>query len=392
MDVSDVSIEGINISKKFRKGESFNSLRDLIPALMGQALKRASGDRLEKKEFWALKDLSFQVGRGEALGVIGNNGAGKSTLLKVLCGIMKPTTGCLKVNGKLSTLIEVGAGFHPDLTGRENIFLNGVILGMSKSEIRRKFDEIVDFSGLGEFIDTPVKRYSSGMYARLGFSVAAHVDPEILLVDEVLSVGDWTFQNKGAQKMEQLIKGGATVVFVSHNLRAVAKLCNRCILLEHGKIVMNGPSEEIIGYYLNPKLEGSTAEISQSKVRILGMTVIKSGDEKERVNTGEKVLVKVTVRSQTRCNDLSLHLYIRDANFYIVFQTSTYLLGYEDICLIEGEEKEFCIELSMHLGTGLYYIGAVARSKFDMDSGQYDRKFPGSDGLCRCTGEYQWAG
>ena len=256
--MSDLALECSNVSKKFKKGESFDSLRDFIPAIFGRSSQRATEDGLGQHEFWALKDLNFHVSRGEALGIIGHNGAGKSTLLKLLSGIMKPTSGSIAIRGKLSALIEVGAGFHDDLTGRENIFLNGVILGMSRAEITRKFDEIVHFSGIEEFIDTPVKRYSTGMYARLGFSVAVHVDPEILLVDEVLSVGDWAFQSKSSQKLEELIKGGATVIFVSHNLKAVGQLCTRCVLLEHGKAVKAGLSEEVIKYYLESEAKEKT--------------------------------------------------------------------------------------------------------------------------------------
>ncbi len=246
----EIALEVANVSKKYRKGESFGSLRDFIPAIVGKSVKRARIDELGEKEFWALQGLSFQLRRGQALGIIGHNGAGKSTLLKLLSGIIKPTSGSIRVDGKLSALIEIGAGFHSDLTGRENVFLNGVILGMSREEIKRKFDSIVDFSGLEGFIDTPVKRYSTGMYARLAFAVASHVDPEILLVDEVLSVGDWKFQSRCTQKMEELIKGGASVVFVSHNLRAVAQLCSEGLLLAHGRVTCTGPSEDVIRTYL----------------------------------------------------------------------------------------------------------------------------------------------
>ena len=193
--MSSVALEFDGVWKKFRKGEKHDSLRDLVPALVKALLSGNHRDALKTREFWALRDVSFQIKRGEAVGIIGANGSGKSTTLKLLSGILKSTRGEVKVNGKLSALIEVAAGFHPDLTGRENIYLNGTILGMRKPEIDRKFDEIVDFSGLEDFIDTPVKRYSSGMYARLGFSVAAHVDPDILLVDEVLSVGDMKLAN-----------------------------------------------------------------------------------------------------------------------------------------------------------------------------------------------------
>src|SRR5271157_4540118 len=248
--VSDVALRMEHVYKKFRKGEIYNSLRDLIPALTGRMFRQQELSGNDRREFWALQDVSFEVKHGEAFGIIGQNGAGKSTALKILSRIMKPTKGRMVVNGRLSALIEVSAGFHPDLTGRENIFLNGTILGMTKREIELKLDQIVAFSGLEEFIDTPVKRYSSGMYARLGFSVAAHVDPEVLLVDEVLSVGDYSFQNKCVERMKEVIRSGATVLFVSHNLKSVAEFCHRCLLLEQGRAVMTGPAQEVIAAYL----------------------------------------------------------------------------------------------------------------------------------------------
>ncbi len=237
--MSDVVLEMDHVSKKFRRGEIHDSLRDLIPALTGGMLRRSRQGPPDKREFWALDDVSFQVRRGDAFGIIGRNGAGKSTILKLLSGIMKPTKGALRVKGSLSALIEVSAGFHPDLTGRENIFLSGAILGMSREAIRAKFDEIVEFSGLAEFIDTPVKRYSSGMFARLGFSVAAHVEPDVLIIDEVLSVGDYLFQQKCVERMHTVLANGATIVFVSHNLRAVSDLCTRSLLLNRGRAVID---------------------------------------------------------------------------------------------------------------------------------------------------------
>jgi len=375
--VTKWALECVDVSKKFRKGESFDSLRDFFPAMLGRSLKRPDANDLKDREFWALEDLSFKVAHGEALGIIGNNGAGKSTLLKLLSGIMKPTRGSITLDGKLSSLIEVGAGFHDDLTGRENVFLNGVILGMTRGEITRKFDEIVHFSGLEEFIDTPVKRYSTGMYARLGFAVAAHVDPEILLVDEVLSVGDWAFQSKSAKKLEELIKGGATVVFVSHNLKAVGSLCSKCVLLEHGKAVTEGLSEEVIKHYLESDA-GRSGEPPSTTVRIDSVSVSQAGKNEARIDTGTKLLITAKMTSRMRCNDLALHVYIYDGNFYNIFQTSTELLGAGDIVLDAGDELECRIELTMHLGMGLYHLGAVARSKFHSGGEQYDRKFPAS--------------
>ncbi len=200
---------------------------------------------------WALRGVSFSVQRGEVVGIIGRNGAGKSTLLKILSKITVPNTGYIEIRGRLSSLIEVGTGFHPELSGRENVYLNGTVLGMRKKEIDYKFDEIVDFSGVEKFIDTPVKRYSSGMKVRLAFAVAAHLEPEILLIDEVLAVGDAEFQKKCLNKMQDVGQQGRTVLFVSHNMSAIARLCERTILIEDGKIVSDGPSDKVVRHYLN---------------------------------------------------------------------------------------------------------------------------------------------
>src|SRR4051794_35330767 len=214
--------------KKFHRGERHDSLRDLIPALVRRAVRGAKPQtELTAEEFWAVQDVSFTVGPGEALGIIGPNGAGKSTILKLLNRILPPTRGRCEVRGRAGALIEVAAGFHPDLTGRENVFLQGAIMGMKRGEIARKFDEIVEFAGVAEFIDTQVKRYSSGMNARLGFAIAAHLDPDVLLIDEVLSVGDAAFQDRCVARMKSLIRGGTPVVFISHNLPAIMELCTR---------------------------------------------------------------------------------------------------------------------------------------------------------------------
>lgn len=196
--MNTIALTAEHVSKKFRKGESYDSLRDFLPAILKGLKGKKNEISLGKREFWALDDVSFSVQHGEAFGIIGSNGAGKSTILKLLSGIMKPTSGRIFAGGRLSALIEVSAGFHPDLTGRENVFLNGAILGMKRMEVQQRFDQIVEFSGLRDFIDTPVKRYSSGMFARLGFSIAAHVDPDILIVDEVLSVGDFSFKKNAS--------------------------------------------------------------------------------------------------------------------------------------------------------------------------------------------------
>jgi lipopolysaccharide transport system ATP-binding protein len=248
--MSEIALEFDGVWKKFKKGEIYDSLRDLIPAFTKGVFSSNHKGELGEREFWALQDLSFQARWGEALGIVGSNGAGKSTTLKLLSRIFRPSRGRVTTHGRLSALIEVGAGFHPDLTGRENVYLNGCILGMKRQEIARKFDEIVEFAGIGDFVDTPVKRYSSGMYARLGFAVAAYVDPEILLVDEVLSVGDMQFQKKCLDRMRRVVAEGTTVIFVSHNLQAVQMLCSRALLLKAGRAAAVGPTAEVISEYL----------------------------------------------------------------------------------------------------------------------------------------------
>jgi lipopolysaccharide transport system ATP-binding protein len=236
---------------------------------------------------WALKDVSFEIARGEVLGIIGRNGAGKSTLLKILSRITDPTSGRAEINGKVSSLLEVGTGFHPELTGRENVYLNGTILGMSKKEVDQKFDEIVEFSGIEKFIDTPIKRYSSGMKVRLAFSVAAHLQPEILIIDEVLAVGDAEFQKKCLNKMEEVGEEGRTVLFVSHNMHAISRLCHRTILLEEGRILRDGNSTEVISQYLTSDLGTQAArEWSDRKsapagpdVRLRAVRVLNADDQ-----------------------------------------------------------------------------------------------------------------
>jgi lipopolysaccharide transport system ATP-binding protein len=239
------------LSKSYRIGElhsAYGTLRDTFTAAARRFVRGERGSHDE--EIWALRDVSFDVPEGQVLGVIGKNGAGKSTLLKILTRITTPTSGRVEIRGRVGSLLEVGTGFHPELTGRENVFLNGSVLGMKRQEIQRKFDEIVEFSGVERFLDTPVKRYSSGMSVRLAFAVAAHLEPEILLIDEVLAVGDAEFQRKCLGRMEDLSGSGRTIVFVSHQMQAVAQLCDRALLLEGGSVALDGPSADVVARYL----------------------------------------------------------------------------------------------------------------------------------------------
>jgi lipopolysaccharide transport system ATP-binding protein len=256
--MSDYVIKVEGLGKKYllqhqAAGKRYVALRDVLAdkaKSLFQKRKAESGKRKAVEEFWALKDVAFEVKPGEAVGIIGRNGAGKSTLLKLLSRITEPTTGRMRLRGRVASLLEVGTGFHPELTGRENIFLNGAVLGMHRAEIKKKFDEIVDFAEVEKFLDTPVKRYSSGMYMRLAFAVAAHLEPEILIVDEVLAVGDAQFQKKCLGKMEEVSTNqGRTVIFVSHNMLAVSRLCSRTILLDSGAISAHGETAQILRHY-----------------------------------------------------------------------------------------------------------------------------------------------
>ncbi|PZR11680.1 MAG: ABC transporter ATP-binding protein [Flavobacterium psychrophilum] len=275
--MSDSIIKIENVSKSYiighQKEERYTAFRDVIANNVkgvfnkfrsnGKEIKDAGRDSVE--EFWALKDVSFDVKQGDRIGVIGRNGAGKSTLLKILSRITEPTTGSIRIRGRVASLLEVGTGFHPELTGRENIYLNGAILGMSRVEIKRKFDEIVDFAEVEKFLDTPVKRYSSGMYVRLAFAVAAHLEPEILIVDEVLAVGDAQFQKKCLGKMEQVSQGeGRTVLFVSHNMSSVLSFCNQCVWLAGGQVHMIGSSVNVINSYMSSQEKNKSLSWSSS--------------------------------------------------------------------------------------------------------------------------------
>ena len=296
--MSEIAIKVENISKKYQIGEnkSYPTLRDKLMELPGRLFKGPK----KNKEFWALKDVSVEVKKGEVVGIIGRNGAGKSTLLKILARITEPTTGQITMYGRVASMLEVGTGFNPELTGRENIFLNGAIIGMTKKEIKSKFDDIVEFSGVSKFLDTPVKHYSSGMYVRLAFAVAAHLDADILLVDEVLAVGDAEFQKKCLGKMSDLAKSGRTVIFVSHDVRSIRFLCTKALLFSEGKLIKYGDVHQIVKIYF--KNQKSVAEndiylrdIRQDKnILIIKVEIFSEGKRTNKVIYNKDITLKIT--------------------------------------------------------------------------------------------------
>jgi lipopolysaccharide transport system ATP-binding protein len=357
--MSDIALRMDHVYKKFTRGDRHDSLRDLLPALAKRILRKGTGTvQLKEEEFWSLKDVSFEVRKGEAVAIIGHNGAGKSTMLKHLSGILRPTMGAVEVHGRLSALIEVGAGFHTDLTGRENVFLNGVILGMTRSEIRQKFDEIVEFASLQDFIDTPVKRYSSGMYARLGFSVAAHLNPDILVIDEVLGVGDNAFQQKSLNKMRSILNGGSTVIFVSHNLHAAAELCERALLLRKGEIVMDGPTSQIVQAYMDQAQAQRHAALNQ-EATIAEVRVLRDGTSRRDFTSGDRAEVQVDIKALRPLLGADCWLYVMNDQYERIFTASALQLGVENLKLDAGETCTLGFELDLHLAPGTYHVGIV---------------------------------
>jgi lipopolysaccharide transport system ATP-binding protein len=319
-------IEIRNIGKKYdinHQRGGYVALRDVLTVILKSPLrflKQKAKDAVgigTKEEFWALKDVSLSINQGEVIGVIGRNGAGKSTLLKILTGITPPTEGEIVMRGKVASLLEVGTGFHPELTGRENIFLNGAILGMTKKEIVSKFNEIVIFANIEKFLDTPVKYYSSGMYVRLAFAVAAHMEPDILLVDEVLAVGDAEFQKKCLGKMEEVAHGkGRTILFVSHNMNAIERLCSKTALLKNGRIIKFGETSEVINYYLN--VDRSLNSITEYSIKkeldgqITKVSILNKDYQPEfQIPIGEKFFIEIELDVRKRLENklLILHFY-----------------------------------------------------------------------------------
>lgn len=301
MDNTIISARGLGKRYRLSAEPRPHSLSDVVASTVGHIRRGQRPARRELREIWALRDVSFDVERGEVLGIIGPNGAGKSTLLSVLARITDPTEGYAELRGRVSSLLEVGTGFHPELSGRDNVYLNGAVLGMSRAETAERFDEIVEFSGVADFIDMPVKRYSSGMYVRLAFSVAAHLDPEILILDEVLAVGDRAFQEKCLARIHQIVDNGKAVVFVSHDVASVARLCNRGVVLNNGHVVFSGNIEEAVAAYLaSPTLGGDDRHASREgsgELRIERVAVTDAEGGK-RIAADAPVAIRVDVRRE----------------------------------------------------------------------------------------------
>jgi len=377
-----VAIRFENVSKRYKLGvRGGGSLREAASDLFRRMLGRRENPADDSKYIWALKDVSFEVEEGEALGIIGPNGAGKTTILKLLSGITKPTRGRIWLKGRVSSLIELGAGFHQDLTGRENIYLNGTILGLKKKEIDEKFRSIVEFSELEKFIDTPIKRYSSGMYVRLGFAVAVHVDPEILLVDEVLAVGDMAFQRKCLDRMREMLKKeSTTVVFVSHNLSAVQGLCDRVIWLDKGSIVEEGEPKRVISKYIermsvsstNPeenfrddRIRWGSGGVRITKVRLLDG----EGNEKDTFKMGEKMIIEVSYHAEKQIPKPTLGFGI-DADGMRISTIHTQMSDSSPEFIV-GEGSYRCIIPNLLLLPGSYTITAAIYD--DQNIVAYDR-------------------
>jgi len=365
-----------NVSKRYRLGSRLGDLREFVPDPVAAARRwwrrrNGNGDPHDEAEqardVWALNDVSFEVEEGEALGIIGPNGAGKSTILKLLAGITEPTSGRIETRGRVSALIEVGAGFHPDLTGRENVYLNGSILGLTKREIDARFDSIVEFAELERFIDTPVKRYSSGMYVRLGFAVAAHLDPQVLLVDEVLAVGDAAFQRKCLAHMRSLLSSDRTVILVSHNLASVSELCGRAIVMCAGHARFDGQTESAMGLYfglvqaafkVDPDAsEGLGRAVMTGDAEITDVAVLDQNDVPvTHVRSGSQGEVRAVVRFHAPLDDPEFGCIVRRADGLLVADVTSASLGLRTGRFAAGEGATVSFRVKWPLGTGTYLI------------------------------------
>lgn len=373
-------IEVKGISKKYRIGhrENYLSLRDSLVNIIKKPLnflKRSSDIGASNDEFWALKDVSFNVEQGEIVGIIGRNGAGKTTMLKILSSITYPTKGEIHIRGRVASLLEVGTGFHPELTGRENIYFNGSILGMKKREIDKKFDEIVAFSEIEKFIDTPAKRYSSGMYLRLAFAVAAHLEPEILLIDEVLAVGDLAFQKKCLGKMGEVAKGGRTVLFVSHNMGAVERLCNRGICLEGGTIKTIGNVSLVLTDYMNSVVKRGEdtkkhIEIRDGEIKFVDWYLDGSDTQiSHSCYSREKCSIVLLISAKATAENVNLGFALWDLEGRLILASSSTDNDGSYFTLDSGE-YQVIIKTRLPLKAGSYQIDV---SLNNAERGQFDR-------------------
>jgi lipopolysaccharide transport system ATP-binding protein len=398
---SNIVIRAEGLGKKYQIAhqarDKYSTLRETLVRSAKGLFKPRSGQTME--EFWALSDVSFAVKQGEALGIIGRNGAGKSTLLKIISRITEPSKGRLELEGRVASLLEVGTGFHPELTGRENILLNGAILGMSQQEIRRKFDEIVEFSGVENFLDTPVKRYSSGMYVRLAFAVAAHLEPEILVIDEVLAVGDAEFQKKCLGKMDDIAKKeGRTILFVSHHMPSILQLCSQALIIERGQIKVQGQVQDIIENYLSggnqssvyePLMVKKDAPVAFERIEILN----EANQAQSEFFYHQKIRVKFNLAVQSKNHSYSLFVIVLDQYKRRVFAAETPIKGAEAMLEIEKHflvRGNFSIHAFIHLPRVLQIDVAEDVCSFVvLDSGSEFSKHENYDyGVI--FGRYQW--
>jgi lipopolysaccharide transport system ATP-binding protein len=354
-----------HLRKQYRLGE-YSGDTMLREAIMRAVARLGRRQPREQQIIWALNDVSFDVERGEVLGIIGRNGAGKSTLLKLLSRITYPTSGSLRVSGRVASLLEVGTGFHEELTGRENIFLNGSILGMKKREIERRLDEIISFSGVETFIDTPIKRYSSGMRLRLGFAVAAHLSPDILLVDEVLAVGDADFQKKCLNAMDDLRSGGRTVLFVSHNMAAVESLCRRCIWIDAGRIRADGDARAVVAEYMRTFAQASTGRVALESIesrsgngegRFLRIEFLNgAGEITNFIRSGDRLTMRLHYRAHRTLRDLVVGINIHNEYGTLVAASNNWATG-DDIPIVEAGEGYADFEIDcLYLLPGRYFL------------------------------------
>jgi lipopolysaccharide transport system ATP-binding protein len=371
MSGADFDLEFREVSKIYRIHQEHH--RKARGGVLARTWRKAFG---ENTEFVALDNLSFQVPRGETLGIIGHNGAGKSTILKLLSRVTTPTKGEIRIRGRIASLLEVGSGFHPELTGRENVYLSGSILGMRRAEIAKKLDSIIDFAEVRQFIDVPVKRYSSGMFVRLGFSIAAHLEADILLLDEVLAVGDASFQDRCLNRIEQLRKAGITIVFISHDLNAVQRLCERVLLMKKGRVIFDGSAQDAIGAYIRAgRFHHSAKHLSGNVIpaRIANVELIDHiGCSASTFRTGGELNIRVDLSVQASLSSASVRVFVRDASRQIICEFST-----ASARRMQLEPGEHALEFNcpdLPLAPGAYYLDVEIEDLDSSENGDCQRE------------------